>query len=73
MKSPDTPVVVYNGEQRGTAATDVRHLFAPVPEELLGYLPRHRYLLIDIQALAIAAKVFEFETAEEFVAWLRGT
>ena len=45
------PVVVYNGEQRWTAATDIRDLFGRVPMELLGYLPRHRYLLIAVQEL----------------------
>ena len=44
------PVVVYNGERRWTAPTDVCDLLAPVPKELLGYRPRHRYLLIEIQA-----------------------
>ena len=45
------PIVIYNGEQRWNAATDIRNLLAPVPDELLGHLPSHRYLLIDIQAL----------------------
>lgn len=45
------PVVVYNGEPGWSAAADILDLFGPVPDELLGYLPRHRYLLIDIQAL----------------------
>ena len=44
------PIVVYNGERRWTAPTDVCDLLAPVPKELLGYRPRHRYLLIEIQA-----------------------
>ena len=44
------PIVIYNGEQRWTAAIDVADLLAPVPGELLGYRPRHRYLLIEIQA-----------------------
>ena len=48
---PLLPVVVYNGKRRWTAPTDVRGLFARVPRELLGYLPRHRYLLIEIRAL----------------------
>ena len=48
---PILPVVVYNGARRWTAPTDVRDLFAPVPRELLGYLPRHQYLLIEIQTL----------------------
>ena len=45
------PIVVYNGEQRWTAAKDIRDLFGPVPQELLGYMPRHRYLLINLQAI----------------------
>ncbi|MCY3546059.1 MAG: hypothetical protein OXH49_04190 [Gemmatimonadetes bacterium] len=43
--------MIYNGERRWTAATDVRDLFATIPDELLGYLPRHRYLLIEVQSL----------------------
>lgn len=69
------PVVVYNGEQRWTAATDIRDLFGPVPVELLGYLPRHRYLLIDVQeldpgalpddsVLAMIARLEQASTAE---------
>ena len=48
---PILPVVIYNGERLWSAATNLRDLFAPVPEQLLGYLPRHRYLLIDLRAL----------------------
>ena len=48
---PILPVVVYNGQRRWTAATEVRDLFGGAPEELRRYLPRHRYLLIDVQAL----------------------
>ena len=40
-----------NGERRWTAATDIRELFATMPDELLGYRPRHRYLLLDLRAL----------------------
>ena len=69
------PVVIYNGGRRWTAATDVGDLLAPVPEALLGYLPRHRYLLIEIQAadpaalppdnvLAMIAKFEQAPTAE---------
>ena len=43
------PIVIYNGERRWTAARDVADLLAPVPEELLGYQPRQRYLLIEIR------------------------
>lgn len=45
------PVVVYNGEQRWTAPTDFRDLLAPMPEWLLRYQPRFRYLVIEAQAL----------------------
>ena len=44
------PIVIYNGERRWTAARDVADLLPPVPEELLGYQPRQRYLLIEIRA-----------------------
>ncbi len=46
---PLLPVVVYNGERRWTAPTELRDLFAAAPRELLGYLPLHRYLLIDLR------------------------
>lgn len=36
---------------RWTAAIGTRDLFAPVPEELVGYLPQHRYFLLDLRAL----------------------
>lgn len=42
---------VYNGGRRWNTATDIRDLFPPVPEQLVGYVPRHRYLLIELQAL----------------------
>lgn len=45
------PIVVYNGDRRWNAATDIRHLFPPAPERLVGYVPRHRYLLIELQTL----------------------
>ncbi len=48
---PLLPVVIYNGERRWTAATDTRELFATMPDELLGYRPRHQYLLLDLRAL----------------------
>lgn len=48
---PILPLVIYNGERRWNASTEVRDHFAPVPREFVGYLPRHRYLLIDIKAL----------------------
>ena len=48
---PLLPVVIYNGERRWTAAIDTGELFAPMPDELLGYRPRHQYLLLDLRAL----------------------
>ena len=42
------PIVVYNGDRRWNAAMDIRHLFPPAPERLVGYVPRHRYLLIEL-------------------------
>lgn len=48
---PVLPLVIYNGARRWNAPTEVRDLLAPVPEELVGYLPRHRYLLMDLRAL----------------------
>ena len=44
------PVVIYNGERRWTAATDIGDLLSPMPGEPLGYWPRLRYLLIEIRA-----------------------
>lgn len=51
---PILPIVLYNGERRWNAPVDVRGLFAPVPEELLGYLPRHRYFLIGLRELDLS-------------------
>ena len=45
------PVVVYNGERRWNAATDIRDLLTPVPEQLLGTQPQHPYLLMELQRL----------------------
>lgn len=45
------PIVVYNGDGRWNAATDIRHLFPRAPKRLVGYVPRHRYLLIELQTL----------------------
>lgn len=41
-----------------------RDLFAPVPDELLGYLPRHRYLLIEVQSLGVSEMPSEEEGTE---------
>ncbi len=69
------PVVIYNGERRWTAARDIADLLGPVPEELLGYGPRQRYLLIEMRAqdpaslphdnvLAMIARFEQAPTAE---------
>lgn len=69
------PVVIYNGERRWTAATDIGDLLGPVPGEPLGYRPRLRYLLIEIQSedpsslprnnvLAMIARFEQARTAE---------
>ena len=42
------PVVIYNGARRWNAPTDMRGLYGSLPDELLGYLPRSRYLLLDL-------------------------
>ena len=44
------PIVIHSGDRRWNAALDVRGMFASVPERFLGFLPQHRYLLIDLQA-----------------------
>ena len=49
------PMVVYNGERRWNAATDIRDLFPPAPKRLVGYTLRHRYLLIELQKLDASA------------------
>ena len=48
---PVLPVTVYNGQPRWRAATDISELIAPVPEPLPRFLPRARYLLLDLQRI----------------------
>ena len=75
---PLLPVVIYNGEGRWTAVTDARELFAPMPDELLGYRPRHQYLLLDLRALDPTVlppenwllRVGETRLLDSFVAWI---
>ena len=43
------PIVIYNGGRPWTAATDIADLPAQMPKATLGYMLRHRYLLIEIQ------------------------
>ena len=48
---PVLPITVYNGQPRWRAATDISELIAPVPGPLPRYLPRARYLLLDLQRI----------------------
>lgn len=52
---PVLPVVLYNGTQRWTAATDLTQLVLPPPKGLERWQPAQRYLLIDENALDINA------------------
>jgi predicted transposase/invertase (TIGR01784 family) len=47
MLPPVLPVVLYNGDRKWTAATDVAALIPPTPELVARYQPRLSYLLID--------------------------
>lgn len=44
---PVVPIVLYNGQPRWTAATDIANLIASAPGGLDRYRPRLRYLLLD--------------------------
>ena len=44
------PVVVYNGSRPWTAPTDFGKMLAPMPDDSLGFRPRHGYLLVELQA-----------------------
>lgn len=83
---PVLPVVIYNGEGRWTATTDIADLSPRLPGELSGYQPRCKYLLVDASRYSdeelarldnLVAAVFRFEnaTSEETlldtVRWLR--
>ena len=48
---PILPVTMYNGRTRWRAATDISKLIAPAPQPLPRYLPRARYLLLDLQRI----------------------
>ncbi len=70
---PILPIVLYNGSQRWTAATDVADLIPLVPGLVEQYKPRLSYLLIDesnyndaeLASLNnLAAAVFRFEHAD---------
>ncbi len=44
---PVLPIVLYNGDQKWTAATDIAELIPKVPGLVSDYLPQLKYLLID--------------------------
>jgi len=44
---PVLPIVLYNGDQKWTAATDIADLIPRVPGLVSDYLPKMKYLLID--------------------------
>ena len=45
------PIVLYNGQPRWTAATDIAQLIEPPPGKLRDYTPQLRYLLLDEGAI----------------------
>ncbi len=47
---PILPIVLYNGKDRWTAATDVFDLIPPVPGLVEQFKPRSKYLLVDENA-----------------------
>jgi hypothetical protein len=49
---PVLPIVLYNGDDKWTAATDIADLIPRVPGLVADYLPRLKYLLIDENAYA---------------------
>ena len=44
---PVLPIVLYNGDQKWTAATDIAELIPKVPGLVSDYLPQMKYLLVD--------------------------
>ena len=71
---PILPIVLYNGEGRWSAPTDIRELVAPVPASVARYAPRLRYLVIDervmetsedIESRNLAAALFRLERSRD--------
>ena len=48
---PILPVTIYNGQARWRAATNISKLMAPAPQPVPRYLPRARYLMLDLQRI----------------------
>ncbi len=63
---PVFPIVIYNGGREWKAPQDVAKLFAPMPEGLKAYCPRHRYFLLDESRVSGA----ELEKSKGLVAQL---
>lgn len=70
---PVLPIVLYNGEARWTAATDIAHLIPKAPGLVAQYLPQLQYLLIEhnqysneqLQGLSnLVAAIMAFEQPE---------
>ena len=70
---PILPIVLYNGSQRWTAATDISDLIPAVPGLVAEFKPHLKYLLIDESAYSsselsslrnLVAAVFQFEQAQ---------
>jgi hypothetical protein len=70
---PILPIVLYNGSQRWTAATDIADLIPAVPGLVAEFKPHLKYLLIDESAYSsselsslrnLVAAVFRFEQAQ---------
>ncbi|HSO81997.1 Rpn family recombination-promoting nuclease/putative transposase [Thiocapsa sp.] len=78
---PVLPIVLYNGEPRWTAQTDLFALIEPVPGGLERYRPQWSYLLLDEGAIAcdeayppevrnLVAALFRLEKARDEPTWL---
>jgi predicted transposase/invertase (TIGR01784 family) len=74
---PILPIVIYHGDRRWTAATDVADLLPAVPGQVADYLPRMRYCLLDISTYSpdqfehmqnLMAAVIRLEQAENWEA-----
>lgn len=79
---PVLPIVLYNGERRWNAATDVASLIEPVPGKLDAYQPALQYLLLDegrivaeqglgLQTDNAAEALFRFEFADDAATMLK--
>ncbi len=78
---PVLPVVLYNGELRWTAPTELSALIDPAPGGLAHYRPHWSYLLLDEGAIVggetypaevrnLVAALFQLEKARDEATWL---